>query len=173
MYKITSYGFKARKPIQPLQYNNDEDAFAEHPFDCIFEMDDNKLFPLGIQFIFFSGWHYNPVLLKHDTKSPLFCIGTPLPDVLYKMMNLSKEKWGSITLDAALEHNKKVLASENKHTYYNFCKSADAFLKSETKKYLSDNLPAGTMISLDRTFLDTYDNSIPRYNFRVIPIYTA
>ena len=65
-----------------------------------------------------------------------------------------------------------MLASENKHTYYNFCKCADDFLKSK-KKYLSDNLPAGTMISLDRTFLDTYDNSIPRYNFRVIPIYTA
>ena len=46
----TDYGIPL---IQPLQYNNDEDAFAEHPFDCIFEMDDNKLFPLGIQFIFF------------------------------------------------------------------------------------------------------------------------
>ena len=80
-------------------------------------MDDNKLFPLGIQFIFFSGWHYDSVLLKHDTKSPLFRIGTPLPDVLYKLMNLSKVKWESITLDAVLEHNTKVLASREKHTY--------------------------------------------------------
>ena len=39
--------------IQTFQYNDDEDPFAEHSFDCIFEMNDNKLFPLGIQFIFF------------------------------------------------------------------------------------------------------------------------
>ena len=77
-------------------------------------MDDNKPFPLGIQFIFFPGWHYDTVLLKHDKKSPLFRIGTPLPDVLYKMMKLSREKWESITLDAVLKHNAKVLASMEK-----------------------------------------------------------
>ena len=90
------------------------------------------------------------VLLKHDTKSPLFRIGTPLPDVLYKMMILKRVKWKSITLDAVLKHNAKVLASGKKHTYYNFCKCADAFLKSE-KNHLSDNLSAGTMMTIDRT----------------------
>ena len=41
--------------IETLQYNNDEpDAkFSDTKFDCIFEMNDNKLFPLGIQ-LFFS-----------------------------------------------------------------------------------------------------------------------
>ena len=41
--------------IDTLQYNDDElDAkYTDTIFDCIFEMDDNKLFPLGIQFIFF------------------------------------------------------------------------------------------------------------------------
>ena len=41
--------------IQPLQYNNDEiiAMTTDTPFDYIFEMDNNKLFPLGIQFIFF------------------------------------------------------------------------------------------------------------------------
>ena len=41
--------------IQPLQYNDNEviPMTTDTPFDCIFEMDDNKLFPLGIQFIFF------------------------------------------------------------------------------------------------------------------------
>ena len=41
--------------IDILQYNDDEDAAqcTDTKFDCIFEMDDNKLFPLGIQFIFF------------------------------------------------------------------------------------------------------------------------
>ena len=86
-------------------------------------------------------------------------------------MNLSIVKWESITLDAVMEHNTKALAS-GKHTYYNFCKCADAFLKSE-KYYLSDNLPTDTMLTLDRTLQDTYDNSIPRYNLRFIPIYTA
>ena len=87
-------------------------------------------------------------------------------------MNLTRDKWESISLDAVLEHKKKVLASKEKDTYYNLCKCADTFLKSE-KNYLSDNLSAGTMLTLDRTLQDTYDNSIPRYNFRVIPIYTA
>ena len=81
-------------------------------------------------------------------------------------------KWESITLDAALKHNAKVLASGKKHTYYNFCKCADAFLKSE-KNYLSDNLPVGNMMTIERILQDTYDNSIPRYNFRFQPIYTA
>ena len=41
--------------IEPLQYNDDEviHMTTDTPFNCIFEMDDNKLFPLGIQFIFF------------------------------------------------------------------------------------------------------------------------
>ena len=29
------------------------------------------------------------------------------------------------------------------------------------------------MMTIDRPFQETYDNSIPRYNFRVIPIYIA
>ena len=86
-------------------------------------------------------------------------------------MNLSKEKWESITLDAALEHNTKVLAS-GKHTYYNFCKSANEFLKSKIS-YLSDKLPPSTMLTIDSNLKDTYDNSIPRHNFRFMPIYVA
>ena len=41
--------------IQPLKFNDDEIFYmtTDTPFDCIFEMDNNKLFPLGIQFIFF------------------------------------------------------------------------------------------------------------------------
>ena len=87
-------------------------------------------------------------------------------------MNLKREKWESITLDDVLKHDAKVLASWNKQTYYNFCECADVFLKSE-KSYLSDNLPASKMMTIDKTFQETYDNSIPRYNFRVIPIYIA
>ena len=41
------------------------------------------------------------------------------------------------------------------------------------KKYLSDDLPANKIMSIDKTFLETYDNSVPRYNFRFQPIYTA
>ena len=110
--------------------------------------------------------------MKHDKKSPLFRIGTPLPDVLYKMMNLTRSKWESISLDAVLKHNAKVLASKEKHIYYNFCKCADDILKSETY-YLSDNLPANTIMTIDKTLQDTYDNSVPRYNIRFQPIYTA
>ena len=87
-------------------------------------------------------------------------------------MNLTRSKWESITLDKVLEHNKKVLASKEKHTYYNFCKCADDILKSE-KNYLSDNLPANTIMTIDKTLQDTYDNSLPRCNIRFQPIYTA
>ena len=76
-------------------------------------------------------------------------------------MNLSKVKWESITLDAALKHNAKVLASGNKHTYYNFCECADVILKSE-KSYLSDNLPASKMMTINGPFQETNDYSIPR-----------
>ena len=65
-----------------------------------------------------------------------------------------------------------MLASRKKHTYYNFCKFADDFLKSE-KNYLSDNLPENKIMTIDKTLLETYDNSIPRYNLRFQPIYTA
>ena len=36
--------------IDTIQYNDDEvdDKFTDTKFDCIFEMNDNKLFPLGI-----------------------------------------------------------------------------------------------------------------------------
>ena len=107
-FRIAQPGF-GLPLIQPLQYNDDEvdNKFTDTPFDSIFEMIDNKIFPLAIHFIFFSGWHYDTVLLKHDRKSPLFRIGTPLPDILYKMMNLIRSKWESISLDAVLEHNKK------------------------------------------------------------------
>ena len=134
-------------------------------------MDDNRLFPLGIQFIFFPGWHYDSVLLKHDKKSPLFRIGTSLPDILYKLMNLSKVKCKSITLDAVLKHNAKVLAS-GKYTYFQFLQICRRIFEIR-KNYLSDKLPAGTMMTIDRNLQDTYDNSIPRCNFRFQPIYTA
>ena len=62
-----------------------------------------------------------------------------------------------------------MLASEKKHTYYNFCKCADDFLKSETN-YISDNLPANTIKTIDKTFQESYDNSIPKQNLRCIPI---
>ena len=41
--------------IDTLQYNDDKltAKYTATKFDCIFEMVDNKLFPLGIQFIFF------------------------------------------------------------------------------------------------------------------------
>ena len=87
-------------------------------------------------------------------------------------MNLTRSKWESISLDAVLEHNKKVLTSKEKHTYYIFCKCADNILKSE-KNYLSDNLLANTIMIIDKTLLETYDSSVPRYNIRIQPIYTA
>ena len=48
----TDYGLPL---IDTLQCNADEiDAkYTDTKFDCIFETDNNKLFPLGIQFIFF------------------------------------------------------------------------------------------------------------------------
>ena len=41
--------------IQPHQYNDDgfDAKYSDTEFDYIFEMDDNKNFSLGIQFIFF------------------------------------------------------------------------------------------------------------------------
>ena len=81
--------------IEALQYNDDEsDAkFTDTPFDCIFEMNDNRVFHWEFN-PFFSGWHYEAVFFKHDKISPLFSISTPLPDVLYKMMRLKKGDMG-------------------------------------------------------------------------------
>ena len=90
--------------VHVLQFNADkyEHSYDNSPFDFIFEMEDNTIFPLGLQLIIFSGWHCDTVLLKHNRSSSLLRIGTPLSDVLYKMIWLTKEKWKSFTLDALL-----------------------------------------------------------------------
>ena len=101
----TDYGMPL---IQPLQCNDNEilHMTTDTSSDFILEMDDNKLFPLGIQFIFFLAGITIQFCWSMIKNLPCFRIGTPLPDVLYKMMNLTRSKWESIFLDAVLEHNK-------------------------------------------------------------------
>ena len=93
--------------IQAVQFNVDEYEHSHNnsPFDCIFEMKDDIMFPLGIQFIF-SGWQYNRVLLKHDIIYLLLCIDQPLPYILCKIMGLRNEKWESFALNELLYHKK-------------------------------------------------------------------
>ena len=69
--------------------------------------------PYGLMFIVKEGEHYSKLLFRSSSDSPLFKVGTPLPENLLKFLKLDPGYWDKLTWDGVKQHNKNLIHSEN------------------------------------------------------------
>ena len=112
---------------------------------------------MGILIILRTDFHYSNVIFPKNVSTKIFYVGNPLPDMLYKLLNIDKTKWEKMSYKQNFYHNLNMI----KQGTYLYMENMNRYKKS----LLTFN-PSCENVNVKF-------NSIPSCNYSLCPAYVA